>query len=157
MIRFGRIQGRAGLLALAAVALIGVAACAGSATSVSGVDGRPADPPMPAATAGPMPIVDTGAGTGAEAQSGGNSGDGGNPTAVSPFDALIVRTGSLALEVKDLDASILGARARIIGLGGYVSDSERINRGDDSMALITYRIPSARWDEALDALHGLAT
>lgn len=71
-------------------------------------------------------------------------------------DALIVRTGSLDLEVTDFDASLAKARTAITGLGGYVSGSQMALDGDRPYASITYRIPSARWDDALIALKGLA-
>jgi hypothetical protein len=136
------------ILALLIVALVGLAGCSGSAASTSvagnGEQRAPA-PAMPAPTAGPSIASNT----------TGGSVDGSVPG--SGNDQLIVRTGSLALEVKDLDTTLLQARARIVGLGGYVSDSERANAGDQTTALITYRIPAARWDEALDALRGFAT
>jgi len=158
MVRIGAFQGRIALRTalpvLMAAALIGAVACAGSAsTSGSGggdSSGKDADRIIsgPAAVPAGAPAADT------VAESGAAAGGG---TQVRPFDALIVRTGSLSLEVTELDATLLKARARIVGLGGYVSDSERTNQGEQSTALITYRIPSARWDEALDALHGLAS
>jgi hypothetical protein len=87
----------------------------------------------------------------------GEAGPGGNGNdAPGDNGPLVVKTGSVSLEVKDVDEAVLLARGRIVGLGGYVSDSERANRGDDASALITYRIPASRWDEALDALRGLA-
>jgi hypothetical protein len=161
MVRIGAIQGRVpfrtGIPALIAAALIGLAACAGSAsTGGSAGDGNGKDGgritsgPAAAPTGGPASVADTVAEAPRDAA-------GGVATQVGPLDALIVRTGSLSLEVTELDATLLKARARIIGLGGYVSDSERTNQGEQSTALITYRIPSARWDEALDALHGLAS
>ena len=151
------------LISLAAAALLAVAACSGSGapTTVSGVGGlaaRPAPPEGPIAgpTAAPIaaPTSATEA-TSAGAQS--RTSDGQVAVVGIGDEALIVRTGSLALEVKDLDGTLLQARGRIVGLGGYVSDSERTNAGDQSIALITYRIPASRWDEALDGLRGFAS
>jgi hypothetical protein len=70
---------------------------------------------------------------------------------------LVVKTGTLDLEVKDFDASLARARTAIIGLGGYISGSQMAFDGDRPYASITYRIPAARWDDALAALKGLAT
>ncbi len=88
---------------------------------------------------------------------GGKDSAGGAGTAVQPAGPLIIRTGSLSLEVSDLDSMLLKARGTVVGLGGYVSDSERANSGAQATALITYRIPAARWDEATDALKALGT
>jgi Domain of unknown function (DUF4349) len=146
-------------LAFLVVALLAVGACSGSAASVPGIGGGDQGRPVAAPTAGPSAAPTAGP---ADQTSGGGSATGGttdgNPTSIDvPNGPLVVRTGSLALEVKDIDSTLLQARARIIGLGGYVSDSERTNSGEHSTALITYRIPAARWDDALDALNGLAT
>ena len=142
-------------VALVGVALFAVVACSssGASTSAGGNMERPAPPEgaAPAATAGPARAPETVAGRTSL------STDGSVVTADALAGPLIVRTGSLALEVKDLDAALLQARARVAGLGGYVSDSERANSDDQSIALVTYRIPAGRWDDALDALHGLAT
>jgi hypothetical protein len=71
--------------------------------------------------------------------------------------ALIVRTGSLDLEVKDFDASLAKARTAIDGLGGYISQSQMALDGDRPYGSVTYRVPSSRWDDALAALKGLST
>ena len=72
-------------------------------------------------------------------------------------EAKVIKTGTLALEVADLDRALRDARTAIVGLGGYVSGSDQSNEGDRTWATIVYRIPAARWDDALDALHRLAT
>jgi len=72
-------------------------------------------------------------------------------------EAKVVKTGTLDLEVADLDRALRDARTAIVGLGGYVSGSNWSNTGDRTWATIVYRIPAARWDDALDALHRLAT
>jgi len=147
---------------IAASLLLG--ACASSASSVPGgaeappVNRGPDAAPTAAPSAAPAAPYDVAGGTGGTGGSsaGDPSGQDGNDAA-APNGPSIIKTGSLALEVKDLDAALLQSRGRIVGLGGYVSDSERSNAGESSTALITYRIPAARWDEALDALRGFAT
>ncbi len=71
-------------------------------------------------------------------------------------DLLVIKTGSMALQVKALEASLADATAKIAGLGGYVSGSQRGGDGQNSVANVTFRIPAAHWDEALVALRGLA-
>lgn len=69
--------------------------------------------------------------------------------------ALIVRSGVLHLEVGELAPALDQAALLISGLGGYVSGSNETNTSSEQIASITYRIPSARWDEALRGLRGL--
>ena len=70
-------------------------------------------------------------------------------------DAKIIRTGSMSLEVTDVGNALRVARDAIVGLGGYVGASTTSNDGDQPSAQITYRIPSDKWEAALDALRGL--
>jgi hypothetical protein len=80
------------------------------------------------------------------------------PTDVSAApDTYIVRTGSISIEVPKIDDALLQVRTAIVGLGGYVSDSDQTNQGDQAMASITYRVPVARWQDALDAIQKIAT
>jgi hypothetical protein len=69
----------------------------------------------------------------------------------------IIKTGTLALRVDGLDAALATATQKIAALGGYASGSQRKGDGDLSVASVTYRIPAARWDDALVGLRGLAT
>ncbi len=69
--------------------------------------------------------------------------------------ALIVKTGALQLEVADVSATVIKARTLVAGFGGYLSGSQQSLEGDQPVASITYRVPAARWDEAINALKGL--
>jgi hypothetical protein len=153
--RFGR--RRPGLL-LVLLATVGVlAACGGSASilstvgsSVDGSEGYAA--PVPAATAGSAGGAST-SGSGADRKQ--NAVDA--PQTAPRDDAKIVRTGSLDLQVAELDPSLAKAHDAIVALGGYVGQSQESNDGDRSTANVTYRIPVDRWDDARAALRGLAT
>ena len=79
--------------------------------------------------------------------------DGGQIAAVD--DAKIIRTGTMSIEVSDVGAATRTARDAIVGLGGYVGASTTSNDGDQPSAEITYRIPAAKWEAALDQLRGL--
>jgi hypothetical protein len=149
---------------------IAVGACSSSAGFPVNVAPQPPVQAAPTAAPTAAPARGTAAGVSDGETSGGAGGDGSDP-AIDTSGPLIVRTGSLSLEVTDLDATLLQARGRIVGLGGYVSDSEQTGgttagptgvAGQDTQAtpataLITYRIPAAHWDEALDALKGFAS
>lgn len=140
-------------LPLMAIAFV-LAACSGSSSSVLSTVGNSVGAPVPAA--------DSGGSTGGapEAQPPANgapqpaSGQGGGPVAAVD-DAKIIRTGTMALEVSDLNAALRTARDGIVGLGGYVGASTTSNQQDQPSATITYRIPSAKWESAIDLLHGL--
>jgi cell division protein FtsL len=71
--------------------------------------------------------------------------------------AQIVKTGALSLEVADIDQSTTLAKATVAGLGGTVSQSNRSGSDDYLTASITFRVPSARWDDTLTALHKLGS
>ena len=91
---------------------------------------------------------------------GGGTGNntGGNPPADALRDDLkIVYTGSLSLVVADLQPALAQGRATVLATGGYVGASEESNDGETAYATITYRIPAARWDDAITSLRGLAT
>ena len=125
-----------------------VAACASGAAPaperLSTVGDSIGDAPrgQPAASSAPVPV------------GGGAPGDG---NAAFRDDAKIIRTGSLSLRVTDLEATVRAGRDAIRAVGGYIGASRQTNDGDASTASIAYRIPSDRWDEALDALRRLGT
>jgi len=92
-------------------------------------------------------------------------GSGGNPTGnntsvlydINTANLQIIKTGSLALQVSGLEAAVDAAGQRITALGGYASGSQRSGEDDRQVATVTYRIPAAKWDEALAALKALGT
>jgi hypothetical protein len=108
----------------------------------------------PAATAAPYPAAEQ------PAPGEDRTSTGGRDRGVfdAPRDgALVIKTGSLELEVPDLSPTLLKARTVIVGLGGYVSASQQTSGDERQVASVTYRIPAERWDEALDALKKLGT
>ncbi|HEX8939706.1 MAG TPA: DUF4349 domain-containing protein [Candidatus Limnocylindrales bacterium] len=147
------------LLALLTVALL-LAACAGSSSILSTVGNSvgtgAAEPAGPAGV--PEQAAASAAASAASEDYRAASGKGTTGTLVlgQTSDALIVKTGNLTLQVDDLDKALAGANDAIRRLGGYVSGSSRSNDGEQARAEVTYRIPAARWDDALTALHGLA-
>lgn len=91
----------------------------------------------PAATAAPAPpITEDGVGAAVD-------------------DAKIIRTGTISLEVTDVPSALVTARDGIRGLGGYIGASQTENIDDQPYAMITYRIPADRWEDALDLLRKL--
>ena len=70
-------------------------------------------------------------------------------------DARIIRTGSMDLEVSDVEAAVKAARTAILAMGGYVGASNAGTDGETEFAEISYRIPADRWEEALTDLRSL--
>ena len=96
-----------------------------------------------------------GEGAGGSETSGG-SGTDGVVTAVARDALLIIKTGTLTLEVTGIDGAVTAATTALDALGGYSSGSRRSGAGEDAQATVTFRVPAARWDEAMNAVRSLA-
>jgi len=143
-----RVRGR---VVLSLFVLAAIAAACGGAASLGGAPAATGAPgPVPGGQAGEDQGAGDGVGTGGEPR----GGLAGGPTA--PEGLLIIKTGAIALQVGGLDSALASANQLIVGLGGYTSGSERFGDGDSAQASVTYRVPAARWDEALAGLRGLA-
>jgi hypothetical protein len=135
-------------LAMTAVLLGSVAAACGSAASA------PVGETAARGTGGGQPAPNPVSGEDAYGQDGQPLAPDGKPAAFRD-DALIIRTGSLQLEVADVRAAVTSGRSAIQEMGGYIGASQQYNDGDNEVATITYRVPADRWEEALDALRKL--
>jgi hypothetical protein len=145
-----------GLLVTAALLAAGCGSSAGSPLSAGGA---PAVEPAPAAAAPAardqaLGSVNGGTGIGTVPAAGASPGPVGAPDVSGP---LIVRTGQLDLQVADLEAAIRDAESAVTAVGGYVAGSQRSGEADKASASVMFRIPAARWTEALDALRKLGT
>jgi hypothetical protein len=142
------------VLSLVVLAMIAAGCGAGSATGV----GPGAAPAGTAGAAAPIPRPNEQSGE--DEGNGNNNGNGqgpglaGGPTA--PDGLLIIKTGEIAIQVGGLDPALASTNSLIIGLGGYTSGSERFGDDDSAQASVTYRVPAARWDEALAGIRALA-
>jgi hypothetical protein len=66
---------------------------------------------------------------------------------------LIIKTGQLTLQVSNVEGSAAQANGIVTGAGGYIAGSSRSGDADKLFISVTYRIPVARWDATLDAIH----
>jgi hypothetical protein len=138
----------------AAITAIVLAACGSAASAPNADDGTGRfSGAQPASGASAAP---------AAANQGDVVGDGSTTGVPKSQDALpavnlIVRTGTMTVEVTSIDPALLKARTAIAGLGGYVSASDQANDGDRTLASVTYRFPSARWEDAQTEIRALAT
>ncbi len=158
------VQGRAGtrvaigigsLLVVAAL-LAGCGSAASNPLSTTGgpVSGQPEAAPAAMPSAAALSARD-----GALGSANGGTGTTGTTQATTPDGSgpLIVRTGQLDLQVADMEAAIHAAETAITAVGGYVSGSQRSGDADKATAIVMFRIPAARWTDALDALRKLGT
>jgi uncharacterized protein DUF4349 len=77
------------------------------------------------------------------------------PEQATQPELLIIRTGQLTIEVGNLDDAVAAARDRVLAVGGYVSSSDQSTDSDQAAAAVRFRIPAARWDDALAAIQGV--
>jgi len=133
-----------------------LAACAsGSASAPMAAAGGPTSAGAAAGSAAPAPRDAANPGS---ASGSGSNVVGGNGNQVAIVDsAKIVRTGSLELQVADVTKALTGGREAMATLGGYIGSSQQQRSGDQTVATVTYRIPVARWEDALAAMRGLGT
>jgi hypothetical protein len=139
----GRLRRAAALFPGLLTAML-VLACSGSSPTTGPArvstqqQGQPAAAP---ATAAPAPAATSGTGSGNGAAIPGQ---------------YIIRSGTLELEVNDVDSATSSARAQVQAAGGYVSASDESTKEDRHIATITYRVPVDRWQEVVTSLRGLA-
>lgn len=154
MLSTARTVGRRGPIAFVILLIAAAAAaCGGAASGILSTVGGPVDGggfTAPGATAAPAPFPGTGSG---EGETDGN----GNVVYPAVQDRLIIKTGSLVLQVTGIDAALAAATQQITALGGYASGSQRSGDGEGDQATVTFRIPAAKWDDALVGLRSLAT
>jgi hypothetical protein len=113
-----------------------------------------------ASSAGPAPDQEAGKSTdaGTAAPAAGSADRNDSAPLAQVEQRLIVRVGSLELQVTDVPDTYRKTRELALRLGGYVGDSEFATDKDDRpTATVVLRIPADRYDEALDALRPLAT
>jgi hypothetical protein len=154
-IRRGRAGQRRRPLIVVAIAITAIvlAACGSASAPLVGLGGA-----SPAAGRGGQNGTDTGAPVPvAGGVVDGNGSEQPKPQDVAPDPNLIVRTGTMTVEVASMDAALLRARTAITGLGGYISASDQANDGDRILASITYRFPSGKWEDAQAAIREVAT
>lgn len=138
-----------GLVALVAVVFLGSQVSGVLSTVGASVGGYPyGDQGGTAAEPGEAPVEEPG-------DFGGGVVPGGVVTAVPRDGLLIIKQGNLTLKVDAIAAGVRAATDAVVGLGGYVSGSDRSGTGRDAVATVTFRIPSERWDTAMEAMHAL--
>ena len=75
--------------------------------------------------------------------------------ASSTSSAMIVRTGQAELTVDSLDAGIARVQALALQVGGWVGNTSIATTGPTRTATLELRVPSARWNDALNGMRGI--
>ena len=147
---------------------LAIAACASSAGSYNPVEpyvlpetkavatmapaGTAAGAVRQGSLAGGTPAVDV--------QSGGAFATGG-PAGTGVYapgpESQIIKTGTITIQVAAVDASIARATDQMHGFGGWLAGSDRTTGAAQEVASVTYRIPVARFEDALAAMRTLGT
>jgi hypothetical protein len=111
--------------------------------------------PMPTAAPSMAAAAPEWEGAGGDVQTVTDGSTGYLPIAVQ--GSVIIKTGSMSLEVADVDRAVAQAQTAVLGAGGYVSSSNRSGSGDYASATITFRVPAAKWDDTLVALRKIGS
>lgn len=77
-------------------------------------------------------------------------------SAAASWDRMIIRTVSLSLLVKDVEAAIGAVRNVAAGAGGFVTQSSSRYDGDNQLASMTIQVPVEQFDGAVAALRQIA-
>ena len=96
---------------------------------------------------------------GSDSGGGEATGQGGQVAAAAPGPPvlLIVRTGTLTLEVTSVSSTVSAADDVVAAAGGFVAASTESATSAEGSANVDYRIPSAAWERTLAGLRALAT
>lgn len=136
------------------------AACSSAAASPGDYVG-PENAPTPGAPVAATPAA-YGPAAGATAAPGSELGGtqpsaaatGAGSNAAAP-ESQIVKTGTISIQVAAIDDSIILATDQIHALGGWLAGSDRTSNTAEETASETYRLPVARFEDALAAMRKL--
>lgn len=71
-------------------------------------------------------------------------------------DRMVIKTADVDIVVKDFSETVQGISALANRLGGYTVSSYVVQKTDNAVSSITIRVPSAKMDEALQAIKALS-
>lgn len=148
-------------LPLLALALV-LSACGGSpagSTSGSTAYQAPAMAEPAAGTAATAaPASEAGDAVQANGEPAGQAAGGGTQPQVDDqgFNRMVIKTADMSIQVTDVRASEAALRTRIGTLGGYIVQSQSSGSDEYLNMNISFRVPSARFEEALSGVQGMA-
>jgi hypothetical protein len=139
------------LAVLPLVVLLGlnVAACSSSAATPGPYQFAPAD----SAPGGKDVQTAPSAAAATAAPAVGAPESGATTAPAAETQTLIIKTGQLVLQVSNAEGSANQVNGIVTAAGGYVASSSRSGDADMLNMTVTYRIPVARWDATIAAIH----
>jgi hypothetical protein len=149
------------LLVVMALSVVGLAFLGTNVSQILSTVGASVGGPIGAVPADPGAEPDSGEGSNPDTGNEQPGPNGAAPNDIAAFqdaarpDLLIIRTGSMTIEVTDLDAALAAAASAMTSIGGYESGSERGGRDEHANATVVYRFPAADWERALASVRGI--
>ncbi|MGC5052584.1 DUF4349 domain-containing protein [Micromonospora sp. DT48] len=145
--RMGRTHRRGTTAVAILAALLMLAGCGSGGGSDSGSDHAAAEAP---AVAREGAAAQEGGGARADAQGGA-----GAATDTRVDQRAIIYTGSIRVQVDDVDAAARDAAAAATRAGGFVGGDQRRSSDDDAVADLELRVPAPRFHAVVEELAGL--
>lgn len=137
---------------LALLALLMLAACGGAAQPAFQETNAGVAPAMPAATSAPAAMAP---GESAAVDGSGKSANQQNTQAEG--ERLVIKNAQLSIEVEKVREAEALVRAKVQELGGYIVQTQTYGTDNDARIMITFRVPSAQFDNALNGVQGVAS
>ncbi len=157
-------RGTSFLVVALGLSAIAVAAC-GSSAGPASTGGYSYQQPAAQVTSasseanylGGNPLVPATSASAADAAAQQSAGATGPTSGVGVPEDRIVKTGSINIQVGSIDESVARATDQIHALGGWLAGSDRTTSTASGLASVTYRVPVARFEDALAAMRKLGT
>ena len=125
---------------------------AGGANTGQPARGNVMDGSQSTSSGAPNSVVGEAAQTsGKQAESGAASA----PPAAEDYDRVVIRSGTIGLQAKDVGKAIGDVRHVAATNGGFISESNRRQERDSLVADLTVTVPSANFEKAYEALGGI--
>ena len=161
----GTMRGKSFLVVALGLSAIAVAACGASSAGPASTGGysyqQPAGLPTSLASEanylGGNPVIPAASASAADAAAQQSAGASGPTSGVGVPEDRIVKTGSITIQVGSIDESVARATDQIHALGGWLAGSDRTTSTANGLASVTYRVPVARFEDALATMRKLGT
>ena len=154
-------RGKSFLVLALGLSAIAVAACSSSASTPGSTYGYSYDKGAAAASnssaAGNYQVANPSAAASAPSEAGQSAGPTTPTNGIGAPEDRVVKTGSINIEVASIDESMVRATDQIHALGGWLAGSDRTTSTASGLASVTYRVPVARFEDALAAMRKLGT
>lgn len=153
-------RGKSFLVLALGLSAIAVAACSSSASTPGSTYAysynQGAAAPNSSA-AGDNKVANPSAAASAASEAGQSAGPTTPTSGIGAPEDRIVKTGSINIRVASIDESVVRATDQIHALGGWLAGSDRTTSTASGLASVTYRVPVARFEDALAAMRKLGT